>query len=281
MDNCIAKSVSELTKSGLSKVDAQRLHDHLVNLPRYAVGDIVSCPDAVYVAVERRLPASSGRWRDGVVISPSPSPSSPRSRPRHPDPDPDPRYPDSDPDPDLRPQIQVWSKYRGLHGNKFDATTGVGIKRNQWAAAKVMKVDGDFRSYTILYIQFDHTVGGQTPFRLRMRDEKVLPLVLLLVNFTMHVRSCADQNKDQGGVCCTQVISTLALAPSPRALVLDPRPRPSPSTNLPSPPPTPHPPPPNATPGRHDPSVRPSPSPSPSSSPYPLPLPHTHDRRTA
>ena len=154
----------------------------------------------------------------------SPSPSSPRSRPRHPDPDP--RYPDSDPDPDLRPQIQVWSKYRGLHGNKFDATTGVGIKRNQWAAAKVMKVDGDFRSYTILYIQFDHTVGGQTPFRLRMRDEKVLPLVLLLVNFTMHVRSCADQNKDQA----RRLLHSSDFNPRPRPFAPRPRPRPSPST---------------------------------------------------
>ena len=49
----------------------------------------------------------------------------------------------------------------------------MGLKRNQWGPAKVLKVDGDYRSYTILYITINHTVGGQTPFRLKMRDEKV------------------------------------------------------------------------------------------------------------
>ena len=38
---------------------------------------------------------------------------------------------------------QVWSKYRGLHGD------APGIQRNQWAAAEVRKVDGDFASYTV------------------------------------------------------------------------------------------------------------------------------------
>ena len=39
--------------------------------------------------------------------------------------------------------LQVWSKYRGLHGD------APGIQRNQWAAAEVRKVDGDFASYTV------------------------------------------------------------------------------------------------------------------------------------
>ena len=43
----------------------------------------------------------------------------------------------------MRIPRQVWSKYRGLHGD------APGIQRNQWAAAEVRKVDGDFASYTV------------------------------------------------------------------------------------------------------------------------------------
>ena len=34
-------------------------------------------------------------------------------------------------------------------------------------------MDGDFRSYTVHYLGPDVHVGGQTPYRLKLRDEKV------------------------------------------------------------------------------------------------------------
>ena len=67
---------------------------------------------------------------------------------------------------------KVWSKYRGLHGDKYDAERPEkSIKRNEWGAAEIVKVDGDFRSYTVFYLGPEIEVGGQTPFRLKLREE--------------------------------------------------------------------------------------------------------------
>ena len=75
--------------------------------------------------------------------------------------------------PRFKPGDKVWSKYRGLRGDIYDAKhPEKSIKRNEWGAAEVVEVDGDFRSYTVYYPGPEIEVGGQTPFRLKLRDEK-------------------------------------------------------------------------------------------------------------
>ena len=60
-----------------------------------------------------------------------------------------------------------------MHGDKSDAEHPEKcIKKNEWGAAEIRKVDGDHRSYTVFYLGPEIEVGGQTPFRLKLRDEK-------------------------------------------------------------------------------------------------------------
>ena len=67
---------------------------------------------------------------------------------------------------------KVWSKFRSIHGDIYDAEQPEkSISRNEWGAAEIVKVDGDFRSYTIFYLGPEIEVGGQTPFRLKLCEE--------------------------------------------------------------------------------------------------------------